>query len=120
VRWTLIKSRLAVPLEIYRTQKSILEVGRYFGRLISRRGPSAIRRRIETRRSLDRLATKASELEANIRVAALVQGALRIETRPSSTARVRSVLHSQPVYSAQPLDFRKTRRPYGCAARLIK
>ncbi len=76
MRWTLIKSRLAVPLEIYRTQKSILEVGRYFGRLISRRGPSAIRRRIETRRSLDRLATKAPELEANIRVAVLVQGAV--------------------------------------------
>jgi hypothetical protein len=63
-------------MDIYRTQKSIPAVAKYFARLISRRGPSAIRRRVETRRSLARMGKLGTQREAQISVAVLIKGAV--------------------------------------------
>jgi Glycosyltransferase family 9 (heptosyltransferase) len=71
-----IKSALGASAEIYRNQKSALAVARYLARLISRRGPAAIRRRIEIVRSLGQVAEAAPRREGRLNVGALVQGAV--------------------------------------------
>ncbi len=73
----LIGSVINAAVETYRSQKSILAVGRYFYFLLARRGPAAIKRRIEARRTLANIAAQPELLQAEagqIAVAALVGG----------------------------------------------
>ena len=72
--WKSIESALSGAIETYRTQRSLLAVGRYFVRFISRRGPAAIRRRIEARRSLARMTAQSQRTPNQIIVAIVVGG----------------------------------------------
>jgi hypothetical protein len=72
----LIKSVLSASAEVYRSQGSILAVARYAVRMVARRGPSAIRRRIEIAKSTVYTADAISHRDGQLNVAALVQGAL--------------------------------------------
>ena len=74
--WKTIKSVFDASLDVYRSQKSFVAVGYYFGRLLLRRGPAAIRRRLETVRSLARLAQEVPRQSGQISVAALIHGAI--------------------------------------------
>lgn len=61
---------------MYGRQKSSLAALRYLARLIFRRGPSAIRRRVETRRSLARITNRVSVKQNVIKAAFQVHGAI--------------------------------------------
>lgn len=77
MNWKSINSAMNTAVETYRSQKSILAVGRYLYLLLSRRGPAAIRRRIETRRTLADLAAQRSQVQiasGQIALAAIIGG----------------------------------------------
>jgi hypothetical protein len=74
VVWKPVKAAIGGATKVYQTQKSVLAVLRYFGRVVARRGPAALQRRIETRRSLSRIATASADLSDQIKIAIIVGG----------------------------------------------
>jgi hypothetical protein len=78
VSWKVISSALTeVPLRAYRGKKNILATCSSLFQILLRRGPAAIKRRIETRKTLRRLTAASVQLQSNpeqIVVAAVVGG----------------------------------------------
>lgn len=72
-----VKTALISAREIYQSQRSIIAVCKYVARFLFRRGPSAIRRRIEARNSLAQIRSKPGlQLKGKTTLAVLVQGAI--------------------------------------------
>jgi ADP-heptose:LPS heptosyltransferase len=79
VSWKLVRSAVNAALEAYRSEKNVLAFGKYFYRLLLRRGPGAIKRRIEARRSLAAASAEPSRfgtVPGQIAVAAVVGGVI--------------------------------------------